>query len=101
MILDRIEERADLDRLLDAAKGGMSGALVLHGEAGMGKSTLLDYAAEVAPPLPLIRIAGVEAEQDFSFAALHRLLQPFLDRLAGLPSPQSDGLASALGLARD
>jgi DNA-binding CsgD family transcriptional regulator len=99
MILDRVDERADLDRLLDAAKGGLSGALVLHGEAGMGKSTLLDYAAQVAPPLPLIRIAGVEAEQDFSFAALHRFLQPFLDRLDRLPSPQSDGLASAFGLA--
>ncbi len=49
--------------------------------------------------MQVIRIAGIEAEQDFSFAALHRLLQPSLDRIDSLPGPQRDGLSSAFGLA--
>ena len=99
MLLDRTDEREALDRLVDAAKGGLSGALVLFGEPGMGKTTLLDYASDCASDLPISRVVGVEAEQDFSFAALHRLLLPFLDRRETLPQPQRDALASVLGLA--
>ena len=98
MLLDRSDERAALDRVVGTASNGLSGSLVLHGEVGMGKTALLDYAGEVAP-MQVIRIAGIEAEQDFSFAALHRLLQPSLDRIDRLPGPQRDGLSSAFGLA--
>ena len=99
MLLDRGEERAALNALIAAAGDGLSGTLVLHGEAGMGKTTLLEYAIESAASLQVIRIAGIEAEHDLSFAALHRLLQPSLDRLDSLPQPQRDGLRSAFGLA--
>ena len=99
MLLGRDKERAILDGLIDAAGEGLSGALVLHGEAGMGKTALLDYSIEAASNLQVTRITGIEAEVDLSFAALHRLLQPSLDRLSSLPTPQRDGLSSALGLA--
>ncbi len=99
MLLDRGEERAALNGLINAAGDGLSGALVLHGEAGMGKTALLEYSIEAAANLQVIRITGIEAERDLSFAALHRLLQPSLDRLSNLPQPQRDGLSSAFGLA--
>lgn len=98
MLLDRTEEREALSRLVDSAKSGLSGALVLYGEAGMGKTALLDYAASSAPSLRLLRIAGVEAESEFGFAALHRLLAPLLGDLERLPEPQRDALGSAFGL---
>jgi DNA-binding CsgD family transcriptional regulator len=99
MLLGRDEERAALDGLIAAAGDGLSGAMVLHGEAGMGKTALLEYAMENASHLQVIRITGIEAERDLSFAALHRLLQPLFDRLSSLPQPQRDGLSSAFGLA--
>ena len=98
MLLGRDEERAALNALIDAAGDGLSGALVLHGEAGMGKTALLEYSIESASNLQVARITGIDAERDLSFAALHRLLQPSLGRLSGLPQPQRDGLSSAFGL---
>ena len=98
-LLDRDDERALLDGLLAAATGGLSGALVVHGEAGMGKTALLDYAANSSFSLPLARISGVEAEREFGFAGLHRLLLPFLSHLEELPRPQGDALRSAFGLS--
>jgi DNA-binding CsgD family transcriptional regulator len=98
MLLGRDEERAALNGLIDVVGDGLSGALVLHGEAGMGKSALLEYAMETASNLQLSRIVGIEAECHVSFAALHRLLQPSLGRLSSLPQPQRDGLSAALGL---
>ena len=99
MLLDRVEERAVLDGLIEAAQGGLSGALVLYGEAGMGKTALLDYAGSSAGQLRLARISGIEPEQDFGYAALHRLLLPFLPNVDRLPHPQREGLRSAFGLA--
>jgi DNA-binding CsgD family transcriptional regulator len=97
MLLDRVEERAILDELVRAASKGSSGSLVLYGDAGMGKTELLDYASSLGDGL-LIRIAGVEAESHFAFAGLHRLLLPFLDTLDQIPKPQQDALSSAFGL---
>ena len=71
---------------------------MLVGEAGIGKTRLLDYAAEAAADLRTVRVAGMEAEARLGFAALHRLLLPFLDRLDRLPGPQRDALCSAFGL---
>ena len=99
MLLGRDQERAALDGLIEAAGNGLSGVLVLHGEAGMGKTALLEYSIESASGLLVTRITGLEAERELSFAALHRLLQPSLDRMNSLPQPQRDGLNSALGLA--
>jgi DNA-binding CsgD family transcriptional regulator/tetratricopeptide (TPR) repeat protein len=98
MFLDRAKEREILDRLGGTAKSGLSGALVLYGEAGMGKTELLNYVTSSAPELRLFRIAGVEAEREFGFAALQRFLAPLLGELEDLPQPQSGALGAAFGL---
>ena len=76
----------------------MSSALVLVGEAGIGKTRLLDHGAEVASDLHIVRVAGVETEARLGFAALHSLLRPFLGGLGELPTPQREALASAFGM---
>ena len=65
----------------------------------MGKTALLNYAASLQPDLRLVRISGVEAESQFGFAALHRLVLPFLADIDRLPTPQRDALRSAFGFA--
>jgi DNA-binding CsgD family transcriptional regulator len=99
ILLGRDHEREAIDALLRCASAGMSGVLVIHGEAGMGKTALLGYAVNSSPSLPLARISGVEAEREFGFAGLHRLLLPFLDHVEELPGPQRDALRSAFGLS--
>jgi predicted ATPase len=98
MVLGRREERRSIDSVLTATRDGLSGSLVLRGEAGIGKTTLLDYAAASAPDLRVLRLAGVESEMEFGFGALHRLLQPFLRQLHALPARQRYALRSAFGL---
>jgi AAA ATPase-like protein len=71
--------------------------MVIGGEAGIGKTALLDYAARAAADLRLVRVAGVESEMELAFAALHQLCSPILDCLPLLPEPQRDALAVALG----
>jgi DNA-binding CsgD family transcriptional regulator len=95
MLLDRLPERAALSRLLDAARAGRSGVLVVRGEPGVGKTALLDWAIESAAGL---RVAGVESEMELAFAALQQLCAPMLDNLAGLPDPQRAALGVAFGL---
>src|SRR4051812_29392498 len=72
----RRDERAVLDGLLDEARGGGSGVLVLRGDAGIGKTALLEYARESAPDFKLLRSAGAESEMELAFAALHQLCAP-------------------------
>ena len=98
MLLDRLPERAALSELLDAARAGRSGVLVMGGEPGVGKTALLDWAIESAGGLRVARVAGVESEMELAFAALHQLCAPMLDKLAGLPDPQRDALGVAFGL---
>jgi DNA-binding CsgD family transcriptional regulator len=98
MLLDRHAERAVLDRLLNAARGGRSGVLVVRGEPGVGKTALLDYAIQSAAGLRIARVAGVESEMELAFAALQQCCLPMLDRLERLPDPQRDALGVALGL---
>jgi DNA-binding CsgD family transcriptional regulator len=97
-LINRDEERHALDLLLDAANAGLSGALVLRGEPGIGKTTLLDYAVGRAGGMQVARVTAVESEMEIGFAALHQLLVPFLNRMDVLPSPQRDALGSAFGL---
>ena len=78
---------------------GQSAVLVLHGEAGIGKTALLRYAAREASGFRVARIAGVEAEMELPFASTHQLCAPMLARLDALPSPQRDALCVALGLS--
>jgi DNA-binding CsgD family transcriptional regulator len=99
MLLGRHVEMGIIDGLLQAARSGLSGTLVLYGDAGMGKTALLDYAGVKAPELGQLRISGIEQEHGLGFAALQRFLSPLLEKLERLPSPQRDALGSALGLS--
>jgi DNA-binding CsgD family transcriptional regulator len=93
-------ECAVIDHLLADAAAGVSGALVVRGEAGIGKSALLGYAAQkAAREFLVLRVGGVEAESDLAFAGLHALLRPVFGHLGELPDTQSRALAGALGLA--
>ena len=81
-----------------AAKAGRSQVLVLRGEAGIGKTALLDFLLERAAGCRVARAAGVESEMELAFAGLHQLCSPYLDRLEKLPSPQAQALATTFGL---
>lgn len=83
--------------MLADARDGRGGGLVLRGEPGIGKSTLLDHAGELAAGFRVLRTAGVEPEADLGYAALHRLLWPVRDRIGGLPGPQADALGAVFG----
>ena len=91
-------EQAALDRLLDEVRAGDSRVLVLRGEAGVGKTVLLDYVQEHASGCRVVRAAGVESEMELAFAVLHQLCAPLLTSLARLPDPQGDALSTAFGL---
>ncbi|MDL4817325.1 LuxR C-terminal-related transcriptional regulator [Actinomadura sp. OS1-43] len=95
----RASERAELDRILAGVRTGVSAALVVRGEAGIGKSALLDYAAACADGLRVLRGVGVESEAELPFSALHLLLRGELGRVGALPAPQAAALRGALGLA--
>jgi DNA-binding CsgD family transcriptional regulator len=96
-LIGRGRERELLDRLLAEVRVGESRALVICGEPGIGKSTLLEYVAERAVGFRVARAAGVQSEMELAFAGLHQLLAPMLDRLDGLPPPQRDALTTAFG----
>jgi ATP/maltotriose-dependent transcriptional regulator MalT len=98
LLVGRQAETALIDALLQAAATGTSGALILFGEAGIGKTALLDYAAQQSSNLRLLRTEGVEPEADLPFAGLHRLLLPVLDSVEALPSSQAAAMRAALGL---
>ncbi|NJP34293.1 helix-turn-helix transcriptional regulator [Micromonospora thermarum] len=91
-------ELAALDRLLATARAGSSAVLVLRGEAGIGKTALLNYAVGRAAGFRTVAIAGTESEMELPFAVLHQLCAPMLGRLHELPGPQRDALSVAFGL---
>jgi DNA-binding CsgD family transcriptional regulator len=95
----RGDECALLDRLLDGARAGNSGALVVRGEAGVGKTALLDYAIGSGSGMVVVRVSGVDSQMELAFAALHQLCAPLLDRLGALPAPQREALAVTFGLS--
>ncbi|NUW32694.1 AAA family ATPase [Nonomuraea sp. SMC257] len=114
MLYGRAAETAAITDLLASAAAGEGGALVLRGDAGVGKSTLLSLAAALARPssspegasegapgraMRVLRAGGFEPEADLAFAALHQLLWPVTGLLEALPGPQRDAVAGALGLA--
>jgi AAA ATPase domain len=99
VLYGREAECALIDSLIARAADARSGALVLRGEPGIGKSALLDYAAENRASCHLLRGEGVESEVQLPYAALHQLLYPVLDRVDSLPALQSVALRSAFGLA--
>jgi predicted ATPase len=91
-LLGREREREVLDRLLDGVRAGRGGAVVMHGEAGVGKTALLEYAVEAAPEFRIARTVGVEAEMELPFAAVQQLCAPSLELMERLPQPQHDAL---------
>lgn len=115
MLYGRAAETSAIEALITSARTGEGRALALRGEAGVGKSTLLDFAASLAArdaaspgttpggsragTMRVLRAGGIESESDLAFAALHQLLHPVIGLLDALPGPQRDALAGALGLA--
>ncbi|MEV7801581.1 AAA family ATPase [Microbispora sp. NPDC088329] len=102
MLWGRATDQAVIDGLLDRARAGRSGVIVVRGEPGIGKTSLLAYAAERARDMGGMRVlrgVGVETEAEIPFASLHLLLGHTLDRLDALPAPQAAALRGAFGLA--
>ena len=98
-LLGRAGECALLDGLVVDVCRGESRSLVLRGEAGVGKTALLDYLVESASDLTVGRAVGVESEMELAFAGLHQLCAPMLDRLERLPGAAAEALEIAFGLA--
>jgi DNA-binding CsgD family transcriptional regulator len=98
-LLGRRRECETLDHLVKTVRAGQSAVLVVHGEAGVGKSALLAYLMERVPGCRIARAVGVESEMELPFAGLHQLCAPMLDHLDRLPAPQRDALATAFGLS--
>jgi DNA-binding CsgD family transcriptional regulator/tetratricopeptide (TPR) repeat protein len=97
--MGRNSERHVLDGLLANVRGGQSDVLVIRGEAGIGKTALLRYAARQAAGFRVVQVTGVEAEMELPFAGIHQLCARMLDKRDALPRPQRDALGVALGLA--
>ncbi len=98
-LLGRGSECAVLDELIGAVRRGESRSLVLRGEAGIGKTALLEYLVESASDMTVVRAVGVESEMELAYAGLHQLCAPLLDRLERLPAPQRDVLRIVFGLS--
>src|SRR6266496_4867593 len=94
----RRDECDTLSRLVAAAQSGRSQVLVLRGEAGIGKTALLEFLADCARGCRVGRAAGVESELELAYAGLHQLCSPYLDRIGDLPAPQRAALGTAFGL---
>jgi DNA-binding CsgD family transcriptional regulator len=98
VLVGREADCTRIDELLDRARRGRSGALLIRGEAGLGKTALLDYAADRADGMTVVRAIGVEYEAELPFSGLLELLRPLLDHLDEIPAQQAEALRSALGL---
>ncbi|MDL4814140.1 ATP-binding protein [Actinomadura opuntiae] len=96
--MGRDRERGHLAGLLRDARSGRSSTVVIRGEAGIGKTSLLEQVAADAGDMRLIRGAGVESESELAFGGLHLMLHPFTDRFDALPAQQAAALRSAFGL---
>jgi DNA-binding CsgD family transcriptional regulator len=95
----RGQECAVLDELVSSVRRGESRSLVLRGDAGVGKTALLEHLVESASDLKVARATGVESEMELTFASLHQLCAPMLDRIERLPAPQRDALGIVFGLS--
>ncbi|AFM19860.1 transcriptional regulator, luxR family [Mycolicibacterium chubuense NBB4] len=92
-------ECAELREFVAAVRAGDARALVLRGEAGVGKTALLDFAAQLATGMRCIQLAGVESDMELAYAGLQQLCAPLLSGLDDLPQPQRDALSVAFGRA--
>jgi DNA-binding CsgD family transcriptional regulator len=98
-LVGRRSEREAVDRLLEAARKGHGGVLVIRGEPGVGKTALLEYAVETARAFHVARAVGAEGEMELPYAALQQLASPTLELSERLPDPQRRALAVAFGLS--
>src|SRR3954451_5543823 len=94
----RASECALLDELVAAIRRGESRSLVLRGEAGIGKTALLEYLIASASGLTVVRAVGVQSDMELGFASLHQLCGPLLDRLERLPVPQRQAIEIVFGV---
>ena len=99
LLRGRSRETSVLAGLAAAVRAGQSRVLVVRGEAGVGKTALLDYLAGQATGCRVVRAAGVQSEMELAFAGLHQLLGPMLDHLERLPAPQQQALRTVFGLS--
>lgn len=97
-LIGRRDECKVLDDLLAQARAGRSGVVVVRGEAGIGKTELLNHLLERATGCQVVRAAGVQSEMELSYAGLHQLCAPLLSHLEGLPEPQRNALSTAFGM---
>ncbi len=98
-LLGRQRQQAVFERLLEAAREGHGGVLVVHGDPGVGKTALLEYALETANDFRVVRTSGAEGELELDYAALQQLCSPLLALIERLPDPQRDALDVAFGLS--
>lgn len=94
-LLGRHEEQRVLRAVVAGALTGRGGALVLRGEAGIGKTTLLSDLEASSPACRVVRVTGVESEMELAFAGLQQLCAPWAERAEALPAPQASALATA------
>src|SRR6267142_1527787 len=98
-LVGRQRERVVLERLLHTARDGHGAVLVVHGEPGVGKTALLEYAVGAGEDFRVVRAVGVEGEMELDYAALQQLCSPILEFVERLPDPQRDALGVAFGLS--
>jgi DNA-binding CsgD family transcriptional regulator/tetratricopeptide (TPR) repeat protein len=98
-LVGRQRERTVLERLLDTARSGHGAVLVVHGDPGVGKTALLEYAVEAGEDFRIVRAAGFEGEMELDYAALQQLCSPLLDLVERLPDPQREALDVAFGFS--
>ena len=98
VLLGRVQERWEIEHALDVASSGASACLVLTGEPGIGKTALLDHAAEHATGMQVLRARGIESEAQIPFASLLELLRPALVMIDRVPPPQAVALEGALAV---
>ena len=98
-LLGRASECAAVGRFVAAVSAGGGRSLVLRGEAGIGKTALLQYLIGSAAGFKVVRAVGVESEMELAYASLHQLCGPMLDRLGRLPAPQLEALEIVFGLS--
>jgi DNA-binding CsgD family transcriptional regulator len=99
-LIGRRTELETIEQVVEAARSGTSGVLLLRGVAGVGKTALLEHAAEAARDARVLRAEGVEAESELAFAGLHQLLRPLTPHFDRLPALQRAALEAAFGISR-
>src|SRR5688572_12499289 len=98
MLCGREVECRRIDSVLDGARRGDGGALLLCGEAGIGKTALLKYAEAAAADMRVLQVRGFEPEQNLAFSGLSQIFFPLLDEIAVLPETQARALRGALAM---